>query len=102
EKVRSVPRAVARLEELALDEFEQRDPQVRQWAVHHFGNRQLAQELSMRLRLRSGEGPIPQLTALPAVLAAHAGLGALVVVVSGGRREATPPPHGGSEGAKPT
>ncbi|WP_051441796.1 DegV family protein [Arthrobacter sp. H14] len=90
EKVRSVPRAVARLEELALDEFEQRDPRHRQWAVHHFGNRQLAQELSMRLRLRSGEGPIPQLTALPAVLAAHAGLGALVVVVSGGRLEPTP------------
>lgn len=102
EKVRSVPRAVARLEELALDAFEQRDPQNRQWAVHHFGNRQLAQELSMRLRLRSGEGPIPQLTTLPAVLAAHAGPGALVVVVSGGRCDATTPPHGAADGTNHT
>lgn len=105
EKVRTVPKAVARLEELALAGFEQRDAQHRQWAVHYFGNLQLAQELSMRLRLRSVGGPIPQLTALPAVLAAHTGLGALVVVVAGHQepdRVTTHPPQPANSDSEPT
>ncbi len=105
EKVRTVPKAVARLEELALAAFEQRNAQHRQWAVHYFGNRQSAQEFSVRLRLRSDSGAIPQLTALPAVLAAHTGLGALVVVVAGHKnpdRAMTHPPHPGSSASEPT
>lgn len=82
ERVRSVPKAVGRLEELALAAMEGRGTTAR-WAVHHFGNQELAQELSIRLGLRSDVSNGGQLTALPAVLAAHTGLGALGVVIAG-------------------
>lgn len=82
ERVRSVPKAVGRLEELAMAAMEDAGTPAR-WAVHHFGNQELAQELSIRLGLRTDAAGGGQLTALPAVLAAHTGLGALGVVTIG-------------------
>ncbi|WP_162144847.1 DegV family protein [Arthrobacter castelli] len=81
ERVRSTAKAVSRLEELALAASGSND--AARWAVHHFDNRQPAQELSIRLGLRSGAADGGQLTTLPAVLAAHTGLGTLGVVVPG-------------------
>lgn len=87
DRVRSVPKAVGRLEELALKVMDDGGTPLR-WAVHHFDNQELAQDLSIRLGLRSsapgsGAPGSGQLTALPAVLAAHTGRGALGVVVEG-------------------
>ncbi|GAB3245773.1 DegV family protein [Arthrobacter pigmenti] len=82
ERVRSVPRAVGRLEELAMAAMDDAGAPPR-WAVHHFGNQELAQELSIRLGLRTNASGGGQLTSLPAVLAAHTGLGALGVVTVG-------------------
>lgn len=82
ERVRTAPRAVGRLEELAVTAMESAGAGTR-WAVHHFDNQELAQELSTQLGLRSEASAGGQLTAVPAVLAAHTGLGALGVVIAG-------------------
>lgn len=83
ERVRSAPRAVARLEERSAQDFQRRYPATRSWAVHHFGNEEPARQLSLRLAARVPGAAAPQLTPLPAVLAAHAGLGVLAVIVAG-------------------
>jgi len=81
EKVRSAARAVARLEEIsAADAASRPDGQVR-LAVHHFGNPAEAEALAARLAAALPHCPPAQISSLPAVLAAHAGLGVLAVIV---------------------
>lgn len=84
EKVRSAGRAVARLEEIAAADVASRPPGGATIAVHHFGNRAEAEQLARRLAGRCRGCPPPQLSSLPAVLAAHAGLGVLAVVIGEG------------------
>jgi fatty acid-binding protein DegV len=79
EKVRSAAKAVARLEEIVASEA-QADPSVR-LAVHHFGNPDEAAGLAARLAAALPHCPPAQISSLPAVLAAHAGLGVLAVIV---------------------
>jgi DegV family protein with EDD domain len=79
EKVRSAARAVARLEEIVAAEAAP-GPSVR-LAVHHFGNPQEAESLAARLSAALPQCPPAQISSLPAVLAAHAGLGVLAVIV---------------------
>ncbi|MFP3580330.1 DegV family protein [Arthrobacter sp. SIMBA_036] len=81
EKVRSAVRAVARLEEIVAQEVSTRPPGQQRLAVHHFGNLAEAQGLAARLAEACPQCPAPQISALPAVLAAHAGLGVLAVIV---------------------
>jgi DegV family protein with EDD domain len=81
EKVRSAARAVARLEDIAFDEAASRPAGQARLAVHHFGNQGEAEQLAVRLAARLPHCPPPQISALPAVLAAHAGLGVLAVIV---------------------
>ncbi|MDQ0678270.1 DegV family protein with EDD domain [Arthrobacter pascens] len=81
EKVRSAAKAVARLEEIAAADAASRpDGQVR-LAVHHFGNSAEAEQLAARLAAELPNCPPAQISSLPAVLAAHAGLGVLAVIV---------------------
>lgn len=80
EKVRSAARAVARLEEIVTADAGSRSGKVR-LAVHHFGNPQEAEGLGARLGAALPSCPPAQISPLPAVLAAHAGLGVLAVIV---------------------
>jgi DegV family protein with EDD domain len=80
EKVRSAAKAVARLEEIVAAEAEARIGAVR-LAVHHFGNPEEAESLAVRLSAALPHCPPAQISSLPAVLAAHAGLGVLAVIV---------------------
>lgn len=82
EKVRTSARAIARMEVLAGDEIRTRAGRPVQAAVHHFGNEAEARELGARLLAECPELAAMTLSRLPAVLAAHAGLGVLVVVVA--------------------
>jgi fatty acid-binding protein DegV len=50
-------------------------------AIHHFGNRPEAEMLAARLAAKLPAVPPAQISSLPAVLAAHAGLGVLAVIV---------------------
>lgn len=81
ERVRSAARAVARLEEIAADDALSRPAGEARLAVHHFGNPAEAEQLAARLADRLPGCPPAQISSLPAVLAAHAGLGVLAVVV---------------------
>jgi fatty acid-binding protein DegV len=81
EKVRSAARAVARLEEIVVADAAARPPGQARLAVHHFGNPGEASELAARLSAALPEAPPAQISSLPAVLAAHAGLGVLAVIV---------------------
>ncbi|GAB5080493.1 DegV family protein [Arthrobacter sp. AD-310] len=90
EKVRSAARAVARLEEIVAAEAAA-GPSVR-LAVHHFGNPQEAESLAARLSAALPNCPPAQISSLPAVLAAHAGLGVLAVIV-GHELPAAPAPQ---------
>ncbi len=81
EKVRSAARAVARLEELAAEDAASRPHGRARLAVHHFGNSAEAEALAARLSAALPSCPPAQISSLPAVLAAHAGLGVLVVIV---------------------
>lgn len=83
EKVRSAAKAIARLQELALADIRSRGAAATQVSVHHFGNEAQAKELDLALRAEVPGLSEATLTRLPAVLAAHAGLGVLVVVVAG-------------------
>jgi DegV family protein with EDD domain len=83
EKVRSGPRAIARLEEIVAADVGSRAAGQARLAVHHFGNLAAAEELAARLAESCPGCPAPQISALPAVLAAHAGLGVLAVIVGG-------------------
>jgi DegV family protein with EDD domain len=81
EKVRSAAKAVARLEEIVAADVAARPVGRARLAVHHFGNQAEAERLAARLAVALPECPEAQTSALPAVLAAHAGLGVLVVIV---------------------
>lgn len=81
EKVRSAARAVARLEEIVATEAAPRPGESVRLAVHHFGNRAEAESLAARLAAALPDCPPAQISSLPAVLAAHAGLGVLAVIV---------------------
>ncbi|WP_077487890.1 DegV family protein [Sinomonas mesophila] len=81
ERVRTSARALTRLRELALDKCAACGaPDL---AVHYFGNADEAEEFAAGLARAVGatDGGIV-VTPLPAVLAAHTGLGVLAVVVS--------------------
>lgn len=88
EKVRSAAKAVARLEEIAAADAASRPPGLARLAVHHFGNPAEAEGLAARLASALPGCPPAQISSLPAVLAAHAGLGVLAVIVG----EIAPPP----------
>ncbi|WP_416403144.1 DegV family protein [Arthrobacter sp. LFS091] len=81
EKVRSAVRAISRLEEIVAADVASRPAGQQRLAVHHFGNQIEAEALAARLNQKCPECPAPQISALPAVLAAHAGLGVLAVIV---------------------
>lgn len=81
EKVRSAARAIARLEEVAAADALSRAQGEARTAVHHFGNPAEGEQLANRLGVLLPECPPAQISALPAVLAAHAGLGVLAVIV---------------------
>lgn len=91
EKVRSAVRAIARLEEIVAADASGRPAGEARLAVHHFGNESEAEQLAARLAVLVPECPPAQISALPAVLAAHAGLGVLAVIVG----ESSTPPNGG-------
>jgi DegV family protein with EDD domain len=86
EKVRSAPKAIARLLEIAVADATGRPEGQARLAVHHFGNAAEAEQLAAELKKSVPGSPPVQISALPAVLAAHAGLGVLAVIVgeSGG------------------
>ena len=99
EKVRSAAKAVARLEEIAAADAASRPPGQARLAVHHFGNPAEAEALAARLSAALPGCPPAQISSLPAVLAAHAGLGVLAVIVG----ESGPPaPELGLPAALPT
>lgn len=81
EKVRSAAKAVARLEEIAAADAASRTDGQARLAVHHFGNPAEAERLAARLAAALPHCPPAQISSLPAVLAAHAGLGVLAVIV---------------------
>ena len=81
EKVRSGARAVARLEEIVVAQAAARPAGSVRLAVHHFGNPEEAESLAARLEAALPDCPPAQISSLPAVLAAHAGLGVLAVIV---------------------
>ncbi|BCW67205.1 DegV domain-containing protein [Arthrobacter sp. NicSoilB4] len=81
EKVRSAAKAIARLKEIVVADAAARSGGQARLAVHHFGNPAEAGQLAAELAAAvPGCAPI-QISALPAVLAAHAGLGVLAVIV---------------------
>ncbi|WP_343317432.1 DegV family protein [Arthrobacter sp. TMP15] len=82
EKVRSAARAIARLEALAAGNIAARGDEATQISVHYFGNEIQGRKLGDSLAVRFPGLAAVTLTRLPAVLAAHAGLGVLVVVVA--------------------
>lgn len=88
EKVRSAPKAIGRLQELVLADIAGRGAAAAQLSIHHFGNEPQARELGLALQRQAPGLAGATLTRLPAVLAAHAGLGVLVVVVA---EELVPP-----------
>ncbi|WP_372699213.1 DegV family protein [Arthrobacter sp. JSM 101049] len=79
EKVRTMPRALARLVEISREAADQA-PAGARMAVHYFGNPDQAEELRAELE-SSSEGEV-LCEPLPSVLAAHAGAGVLAVVVA--------------------
>lgn len=92
EKVRSAAKAVARLEEIAAADAASRPHGLARLAVHHFGNQAEAEALAARLSAALPGCPPAQISSLPAVLAAHAGLGVLAVIVGESGRPAPEPP----------
>ncbi|WP_461168815.1 DegV family protein [Arthrobacter sp. Z1-15] len=88
ERVRSAPRALLRLTELVQQNIAARSGRVRV-AVHHFGNEGEAERLAGTIAEASPDVEL-MICSLPAVLAAHAGLGVLAVAVAG---EAAAPPQ---------
>lgn len=90
EKVRSAVKAIARLKEIAVADAAGRPAGLARIAVHHFGNPAEAEQLALELAAAVPGSPPVQISALPAVLAAHAGLGVLAVVVGESRAPAGP------------
>ncbi|MCU1532234.1 MAG: DegV family protein [Arthrobacter sp.] len=95
EKVRSAAKAVARLEEIVAADASSRPHGRARLAIHQFGNPAEAEQLASRLEMLLPACPPAQISALPAVLAAHAGLGVLAVIVG----ESSTPLGGGSAAA---
>lgn len=90
EKVRSAAKAIARLKEIAVADADARSGGQARLAVHHFGNPAQAEQLAAELgEAVPGCQPV-QISALPAVLAAHAGLGVLAVIVGENSTPAVP------------
>jgi DegV family protein with EDD domain len=81
ERVRSAARAIARLEEIVAADAAARPQGQARLAVHHFGNPGEAEQFAARLAAALPDCPPAQISSLPAVLAAHAGLGVLAVIV---------------------
>jgi len=79
EKVRTLSRAVARLEELAVERAGSRPVDM---AVHHLDNAERADALAQRLRTRLPALDQLVVSEVGAVIGAHAGPGLLAVVVS--------------------
>jgi DegV family protein with EDD domain len=98
EKVRSAAKAIARLEEIVAADASARPAGQAQLAVHHFGNQAEAEELAQRLAVALPACPPAQISALPAVLAAHAGLGVLAVIVGEGSAPGASPAGSGAAG----
>lgn len=92
EKVRSAAKAIARLEEIVAADASGRPAGQARLAVHHFGNQAEAEDLARRLAVALPACPPAQISALPAVLAAHAGLGVLAVIVGEGSTPAAAKP----------
>ncbi|MCB5275695.1 DegV domain-containing protein [Arthrobacter sp. SO5] len=90
EKVRSAAKAIARLEEIVAADAAGRPAGQARLAVHHFGNHAEAEQLAARLAEALPGCPAAQISALPAVLAAHAGLGVLAVIVGESSTPASP------------
>lgn len=101
ERIRSAAKAVARLEEIAAADAVSRPPGRACLAVHHFGNEAEAGQLAARLAARLPDCPPARITALPAVLAAHAGLGVLAVIVGEGGPVPVDGPTAAAEGRTP-
>ncbi|MHA7284735.1 DegV family protein [Arthrobacter sp. MDT3-44] len=80
ERMRSAPRAMARLQELVEADAATRPGGVL-LTVHHFGNEDEARGLAERLEAVAGTGRV-SLAPCPSVLAAHAGLGVVAVTVT--------------------
>ncbi|MGO3151401.1 MAG: DegV family protein [Galactobacter sp.] len=78
ERVRSLPRAVERMVELAQGVVGP-DPERVRVGVHHFGAPDLAADLAEKVRGWSSHEPV--VTAAPPVLAAHTGAGLTALVV---------------------
>ncbi|AJT41002.1 DegV family protein [Psychromicrobium lacuslunae] len=85
ERVRSSAKAIARMDELVAQEIIDRKAQKVQCqaAVHHFGNPDQAENLLDRVRAMPVPPELAFISDLPAVLAAHVGLGVLAVVITG-------------------
>jgi DegV family protein with EDD domain len=90
EKVRSAAKAVARLKEIVVADAAARPEGQARLAVHHFGNPAEAGQLAADLAASIPGCPHVQISALPAVLAAHAGLGVLAVIVGESSGPAAP------------
>ena len=88
EKVRTHPRALARLVALAREEAVARGPGA-SLAVHYFGNQDQALEIVAELGGASADAVFAQ--PVPAVLAAHTGAGVLAVAITSGPEPATAP-----------
>ena len=79
EKVRTTSKAIARLEEIAV---ERATGQVADLAVHHLANEARARVLAARLRERLPEAGEIVVGEVGAVVGAHVGPGMLAVVVA--------------------
>jgi DegV family protein with EDD domain len=91
ERIRTAPRAVSRLRELVVARAAAHVPPV--LAVHYFGNRPEADGFAAALAADLGVAPDSVVvSAMPAVLAAHTGLGVLAVVVAGPEGPDAAPP----------
>lgn len=88
EKVRTHPRALARLVALAREEAAGRGPGA-SMAVHYFGNQDQALEIVAELDGASADAVFAQ--PVPAVLAAHTGAGVLAVAITSGTEPAPAP-----------
>ncbi|MCC9145505.1 MULTISPECIES: DegV family protein [unclassified Arthrobacter] len=89
ERVRTAPKALARLAELVQQDIAGRTGRVRA-AVHHFGNSAEAERLAGVIGAAAPEVEV-LICPLPAVLAAHVGLGVLAVAVAGEESGPTAP-----------
>ncbi|NUP75649.1 MAG: DegV family protein [Sinomonas sp.] len=87
ERIRTTARALPRLLDLSVADARGRvAPRL---AVHYFGNRAEAEGLSQQLAEALGADADVTVSPLPAVLAAHTGLGVLAIVVTGARQAAS-------------